>query len=90
MIWDVLMAILWPVARWAVELFPSFDPPDLTQWAGSLSPLFQWFGWANRYLLLDLLITLGLIRLTLVPAAAVARAIVYMLTKVHVLGGGSE
>lgn len=73
-----------------LDLLPSMDPPDFTAGLSSLSSVFSYLGWANQYtpvaealVLLEALIAVFL-------GLYLFRAVVWVLTKAHVLGGSSD
>ncbi len=69
---------------------PDLDPPDFSGPMGLLAPFWQAFGWANHYLPVDVAIICIGIRLLAQAATHLVTFAVWTLSKVHILGGGSQ
>ena len=78
------------VAFGLLGLLPSFgfDASSATAAVNGWT-FFGYFGWVNHYMPLDLGLVLLGVRLTLWGAMHAVEAVVWLLTKAHVLGGSS-
>ncbi len=80
------------ILTWLVGLIPSASAlglPDLSSYGAAIgdSTVWQWWGWANHFLPLDLALTLLGARLAVWLAMYGFEVVSWLLTKAHVLGG---
>lgn len=90
MITEAVVRIFLGLAQLVLGLAPNLEAPDLTGPMGVIAPIWASFGWANHYLPVDLLVGFIGIRLAAVAISHVINATVWLLSKAHVLGGGSS
>jgi hypothetical protein len=90
MILDAIFSLLRKVLEGIFWLVPDVARPDLSGPAGKLAPLFALYGWANHYVPVDAaLIMLAILLASWTVMHAVTFAI-WALSKLHILGGGSQ
>lgn len=90
MIVELIITWFADAAVWLFGLLPDWTPPEVSDSAGAAAPVFQFVAWTNQYLPLD--IALGVLGVLLViwVSMFVYRVTVYVLSKLHILGGSSE
>jgi hypothetical protein len=74
-----------------LDLIPSFGLPDAAVATAAVSDarVWEYVGWANHYVPVDLAAALLAVRVTLWAALHGLDAVVWVLTKLHILGGSS-
>lgn len=93
MITDAIFGLFRTILSWLAALLPSWASLDLAgpvnDAFAAIGPYLGWVPWVNHYAPLEeglaLLITLG----TLWVASHLYHAVVWALSKLHLLGGGS-
>ena len=75
--------------NWALGLLPTWSLPSLTGWTSYIGDtrIWQWAAWANWYVPLDLAVAFLAVRLAAWTGMWTFEAVVWLLTKAHVLGG---
>ncbi len=89
MITQAILTLVMLPFRAALELLPVVDPPDVDGLVGGAAPLWQFGGWVNNFVPLSEAMTLVAVLLVAFVAVTALRAVLYVLTKVHILGGSS-
>lgn len=93
MILSALLTILETILGALFLLLPDWTPFDITGategWE-SYSPTFGVLAWTNQYVPISEGFALGGLVLTVFAAAFAYRSVVWLLTKLHVLGGSSD
>jgi hypothetical protein len=87
LITDAVLSFFSGLVTVVLSWLPNPAPPDFSSFTGALHTAFQYFGWANSYIPLDVILGLVGVLLTVWSAMTVFRASVWVLTKAHVLGG---
>lgn len=90
MITEAVVRVFLGLAQQVLSLGPNLAAPDLSGPMAAIAPLWAGFGWANHYLPVDLAIGFLGIRLGALLVSHVVNATVWLLSKAHVLGGGSS
>lgn len=83
---DMIGGVLDAILGWV----PAPQIPDVAGYLGQLGPLFQWVGWLNRYLPIELTLNLSLVLLGMMVLRQTMLFAIWSMSKLHVLGGGSE
>lgn len=92
MIVEAIVRFFVNMASWVIDLFPNLTAPSMTGFADSVTDvrIWQWAAWANHYLPLDVAVVLLGVRLAWWGALQVFEAVVWLGSKMHILGGGSN
>jgi hypothetical protein len=90
MITDAILSFFAGIVHSVLALLPNPSAPDIAGAVSGLTSVWQWFGWANDYLPITEGVALVGILLTAWGGMMAFRAVVWALTKAHVLGGSSE
>lgn len=87
MITEAILEFFRTVVQWVIDLMPDWGPPDLVGLLDSMTVMFGYLAWANKYAPLAevgaIVAALMLYKVTLY----VIDFAVWVLTKAHVLGG---
>lgn len=75
--------------RAALALLPSWDPPNVSGMVSVVEPVWQFAGYVNNFVPAAEAVTLLGILMTAFAAINVIRGVIWVLTKVHILGGSS-
>lgn len=90
MIPDLILGLLETLLDGIVGLLPSVSIPDVSATIETdLAFLWQWFAWANNYVPLDQAALMISILLGAWAALQLVHITVWVLTKLHILGGSS-
>lgn len=94
MIFDAIIGVVLSAFGWLVGLIPSaasIGLPDFNQFGAAVadSRIWQWVGWANWYMPVDLAVTILGARLAVWIVMHGFEFFTWLLTKIHVLGGAS-
>lgn len=82
----VITLVLLPF-RAALALLPVIEPPDVDGLVATAAPVWQLGGWVNNFVPLAEAVTLLGVMLTAFVAITTVRAVLWVLTKAHILGG---
>ncbi len=89
MITEALLGLIMFPFRAALALLPVVDPPDIDGLVSGAAPLWQFGGWLNNFVPLAECVSLLGVLLVAFAAVTAVRAVLYVLTKAHILGGAS-
>ncbi len=84
----IVRVVMWPF-RAALELLPVISPPDVSGMVASTSGIWQYAGYVNNFVPASEAVTLLGILMTAFVAITAVRAVLWVLTKAHILGGSS-
>jgi hypothetical protein len=87
---DAVLHFFLGLAHTVLGLLPNPSPPSLSGLTGALATIFQYLGWANQFLPIDVALSLVAILLTAWLGMHGFRAVVWLATKAHILGGSSD
>lgn len=83
------MALIMLPFRAVLALLPDIAPPDVAGLVAAMAPVWQFGGWANNFVPLQEAVTLLGVMMTAFVAISAVRATLWVLTKLHILGGSS-
>jgi hypothetical protein len=87
MITKAILALIVIPFKAALSLLPTVSAPDVSGMVSAMAPVWQFAGWVNNYLpLAEAAVVLGIL-LTAFQAIVVVRAVLWVLAKLHILGG---
>lgn len=90
MITDLLFGWFFSAVTWVLDLAPNITIPDVSSWVASFAVIWERLAWANNFVpVTQLVICIGLV-VTFYVVLGSIRFVVWVLSKVHVLGGGSQ
>lgn len=89
MIIEAIIRAFSAALRALLSLLPEFDPPDVSSMVAEMSAIWQWGGYVDNFVPLSEAVSLLGIMLTAFAAITIVRAVLWVATKAHVLGGSS-
>lgn len=90
MITDALFGIFTAIVEALLGLLPDIDPPDLTGMVEALEPMWEYLGWMNKYIPIVEIGGMIVVLVTVQVAMFFVNMTIWVLTKAHILGGGSD
>lgn len=87
MIVDAILEWINDVVEWLLGLLPDWAPPDITGGLSSLGPLWGYLSWANKYVPLVEIAAICATLLTYFIGLYLFRFTVWLLERLHILGG---
>jgi hypothetical protein len=88
-----LLSIGMTLLGWATGWLPSWSSLDLATPIASIfatiAPLSHWFGWLDNYVPLHEAVEMLGVLIAMYAAAQLYSAAIWLLSKLHILGGGS-
>lgn len=94
MIVEFFVGLFFGIIEFLLGLLPPWTPFDLTGVAGPIASgagvFFGLVNWADQYAPVKMLLSCITLFITLWAAAHVYRATIWVLSKLHILGGGSS